>query len=532
MGFRKAGSNNWKNSTAKSSPASGVRVQRVNTGPTQLLKGSKQQEAIWEKLVNSDRHMVIEALAGTGKTTTTLQGFYRLGQEAAGRTGFLAFNKSIAKELQAKCPEWVSASTFHSLLLGKCITPAYGRVQIDGRKTDIILENLVGENEYQRMEMSFRNRISKMVGLVKNTLSGTGEVDLDILADKYSIDLNGDREKMFELVPEIVELSQHDQSIIDWDDILWLPVVNNLSLPKFDLLAVDEYQDTNPCQQASLMKMSKRLLLVGDKNQSIYGFRGAGVSSMQDAIKALEASERGVDVMPLTQTRRCPKSHVQIAQQIVPTFEALEEAPEGVIDNMLEEEAVPQMGPGDLVLCRLNAPVVGTAFRLLKQGIKANIQGRDIGQGLKWLIKRLRPGSGPGSVGTLILKTESYFSKELQKLRAMKRPPESRIVSLEDKKDCLMSFCDGADDVNDVYSRIDEMFTDQEAGEGGYRNFVLLSTVHRAKGLEANTVWILYPELMPHKMAEADWEIQQEHNIRYVALTRSKNRLVLVSRKS
>lgn len=57
----------------------------------------------------------------------------------------------------------------------------------------------------------------------------------------------------------------------------------------------------------------------------------------------------------------------------------------------------------------------------------------------------------------------------------------------------------------------------------------MLSTIHKAKGLEAERVFILKPDLMPHPKAKRGWEIDQENNLRYVAITRSKRELYLVN---
>jgi DNA helicase II / ATP-dependent DNA helicase PcrA len=58
---------------------------------------------------------------------------------------------------------------------------------------------------------------------------------------------------------------------------------------------------------------------------------------------------------------------------------------------------------------------------------------------------------------------------------------------------------------------------------------ISLCTVHRAKGLEAERVYILEPDDMPMSWRhQQDWEYQQELNILYVALTRSKSELYLM----
>lgn len=65
-----------------------------------------------------------------------------------------------------------------------------------------------------------------------------------------------------------------------------------------------------------------------------------------------------------------------------------------------------------------------------------------------------------------------------------------------------------------------------ESGKG-----VTLSTIHKAKGLEAEKVYILALDLMPHPIAlksGKDWVLEQEKNMKYVAITRSKFELVYI----
>ena len=68
------------------------------------------------------------------------------------------------------------------------------------------------------------------------------------------------------------------------------------------------------------------------------------------------------------------------------------------------------------------------------------------------------------------------------------------------------------------------MFTDEKIN-----NAVMLSTAHKSKGLEANRVLILLPNKLPLKWPhQLEWQLRQEMNLKYVALTRAKKELVFV----
>jgi superfamily I DNA/RNA helicase len=85
---------------------------------------------------------------------------------------------------------------------------------------------------------------------------------------------------------------------------------------------------------------------------------------------------------------------------------------------------------------------------------------------------------------------------------------------------------EGLTTTDELIAKIDEIFPKRDKSEG-----IALSTVHKAKGLEANNVFVVCRSLMPSKSAKKDWEVQQEHNLMYVAYTRAKNMLCFVDEK-
>jgi len=57
---------------------------------------------------------------------------------------------------------------------------------------------------------------------------------------------------------------------------------------------------------------------------------------------------------------------------------------------------------------------------------------------------------------------------------------------------------------------------------------IILSTIHKAKGLENDRIFFLAPELIPSKYATQPWQYEQEQNLFYVAVTRAKHELIYV----
>lgn len=526
MAWKKQDDKKWRGAgAAKKNKAKPAEVE-------QKIIGTKEQDAIWKEMVEGDSHLVVEAFAGTGKTFTMVEGIKRLMKEDNGNIAFVAFNKSIATELQEKVPDEVTACTMHSHGFA-AIRNAFGKVKVNSYKTVNFLEkHYGGRDNLTPQDIIKINAAEKLIGLCKNTLTGfytegaymVDAKDLETLCDQYDVECNDSKKEIFDLVPQILMLSAEQTHEIDFDDMIWFPVIHNLKLERYDVFIVDEAQDLNRVQQEIALKsITKhgRLMLVGDRFQSIYGFRGADILSIPRMIDTLKATKLGVEVRPLTFTRRCPQTHVALAKHLVPDFNALPKAVKGTVSILQKHDALDTMQPNDMVLCRVNAPLIGIALRLISRGVRAQVQGRDIARTLKAFIKK----SNADQVAQLVIWCQRYLEDETARLQASRKKKEviaQLIENLEDKISCINILCDGLLYIEDVYKRIDSLFKDADGNVVGY---VLCSSVHRAKGMEADRVFIVRPELMPHPKAT---DQQQEANIKYVALTRSKRDLYLV----
>ena len=70
---------------------------------------------------------------------------------------------------------------------------------------------------------------------------------------------------------------------------------------------------------------------------------------------------------------------------------------------------------------------------------------------------------------------------------------------------------------------LERLFSDNE------KKGVVLSTIHKSKGLEADNVFILDVNLIPSKYATTKDQLKQERNLLYVAITRAKNKLIYIN---
>jgi superfamily I DNA/RNA helicase len=311
---------------------------------------------------------------------------------------------------------------------------------------------------------------------------------------------------------------------IDYNDMCWLPMVLNLRLPRAGLVLCDESQDLNQVQQWMAIRAGEKLAIVGDRNQAIYGFRGADNHSMDNlAAKAGKLAGKEVVEFPLSYTRRCPHSHVRLAQVVVPGIHALPGAVDGVTGIRTLKAVVSDAGPGEMIICRSNAPLITVAHRLLAEGVRAVIKGKDVGAAILRLLDQSEKGA---TLAQAIADAQDYTYRQVTRFTLMDGDKgRMRAQIAEDRLACLEAAAEGCGTVKQLRDKLKMLFSDEE-GDGS--QVVTLSTIHKAKGLESVKVTVLSPHLLPHPYASRARELEQEMNCLYVALTRSKHELYFV----
>ena len=500
------------------------------------------------KQTNSLPHLLINAGPGVGKTSTMIAGLNLL---SGGKTewegteeqkaiwdamkghyssiGFQAFNKSIATEIQEKVPPNVKASTFHAFGYKVLRDNGYN-LKPNGNNVKFIVKDIQGYTKQDRQSSAdFKAGlfITRVVSLLKGNLLDPTPANVNIIIDMFNLAAPNTLadSALFSLTKKVMDkcadVEPDQPGYMDFDDMLWLPLKLDLDFKpsQFDLLIADEMQDMSPIQHELVLKSGSRLICVGDRRQSIYGFRGADNRSIETLKEKLSATDRGVIELSLQTTFRLPSSGVKNVNSFAPDLVAADNA----IDGEIEETDISLMEPklGDLVLSRINANIFSMAFSLLRRKIGVRIQGRDFGNQLKKLLETVCKGCE--SVADIQTNLAEYEKGEHD--RIMQRTfPARGISELGEKMACLYSLTGGCSTLTEMTKTIDELFSEDLPRE----KVVLLSTIHRAKGMEADTVWFLEPQLIPHPLAEAENEIQQEFNLKFVAETRHKKKLVYV----
>lgn len=477
--------------------------------PPPKKEWSRYQSNIFEDVARGTGHTVVIARAGSGKTTTIVESFKYVPKRM--KTLMVAFNKSIADELRERAQSYVDVMTLHSLGF-KAIRSAFGKdVALDPEKTMNLTQNILSEKGLKKFEKeSFDTAIAlcRTITLCKGYLIDTPS-KIDILLDKFGIDTcELERDDFIKTVCQILRKCKETKMVIDFDDMVWYPFIYNIPVGKWDRVFVDETQDLNEAQihmALSACKKGGRICAVGDDRQAIYGFRGADSEAIENVIKRLDAK-----ILPLSVTYRCSKNIVKMAQEIVPDIEAASNAKDGIIKNIPEDGFLLQAKPGDFILSRVNAPLIYYCLALLRMGVSANIQGKDVGLNLCYMIKKSEAKSVPDFLKWL----DNWKAAEIARLRAKNRDP----ILITDKAACLETLCEGAHSLDEVVDNIKTLFND-----GDDSNRVILSSTHKAKGLERDRVFLL------------TWTYRrgmnrEEDNLWYVGVTRAKSELFLVKK--
>jgi hypothetical protein len=239
----------------------------------------------------------------------------------------------------------------------------------------------------------------------------------------------------------------------------------------------------------------------------IYGFQGSSLDNFW-----VFQREPNTTVLPLSITYRCARRIVEEAKTVFPgEIEAAPDAIEGIVRRGNLEEAE----SGDFVLCRNNIPLVEAFIFFLKKKKKAVIKGKDFGEALLYVLDR---ASDVKSLDLLLEeKLKNLQERGIPRAAALNHPS---YVSLEEKCIIIKTLYGVYGSMVTLYSVMSEIFTDN-VQEG-----IILSTCHKSKGLEADRVFFLNPELIPHPKAKTEKALYGEKCLKFVAITRAKKELV------
>ena len=501
--------------------------------------------------------LIINATAGSGKTTTIRDGVtaacndsfrpdYPVSSEQLAiwdwlntrmddlsEIIFVAFSRSVADKLHKEITHG-TASTVHSLGYRvlrnagvKCKSPSTWKT------SNLFCEYMQVESlkVADQVTRDIYDEVKELVKMCKDALLIEDTIDEDSL-QMMCMARNYNTTTAYEVLTPAVKYviekgSQVKTGImskpmeIDYDDMIYLPARYGYK-SQFDVMLIDEAQDLSPGKLQLLLNQDcETYVFVGDPNQAIFGFAGADTHSFESIKSAIES----VDELSLSYTFRCGKAIVEEAKKLVgDAINAGPNNPDGLVRTIMQDEM--DLAEGDMLVSRVNAPLMAIAWSLVRERKNVKVIGRDIGAGLAKLIKRL-VGKGDKAItgwSELVPRVEAWLQKELATLQNKKMDTDSQQMALSDQADCIIVLAGQCGSVEEMLAFIKDLFVDD-----GNDKCIRLSSIHRAKGLEANRVFFFNPANVPHPMAKSPEAKAQEHNLKFVATTRAIHELVYVT---
>lgn len=531
--------------------------------------------------------LIVEALAGTGKTFTLIE-LLKMIPEASALV--LAFNTRIANEFERKKPPLPRHRLVHVKTLHSCgywiVRHHFPRVRMDRDITEQRIREAAGNHAPFRV----LGAATRLLRVCKD-LQHARELDLN---DAYSLgyDFNcfdklssvHECQGVVEIVARAYRASLDVTDAIDFPDQGWLPLVLGLDPPwRYKAILLDEAQDVNANQMAMVERVlapGGRIVAAGDLNQQIYEWRGAvGDQVWRRLVETYKAKR-----MPLTCTWRCDQTIVHEANALVPALKARPNASAGHVSTISEKMFYQDVGlssedVGDnvgsvFVLSRTNAELLRVALEMWRRKVPFNIaQSADLLNPIKTVLRKLNSPDPRQPVPAKRSLDDNELDNALSLLhkRRQQGDEQSKIVrtvysrveaspALERFKQALgawymteamkaqnagsASMMEKIDDLHRTILYCVNYVTDPREIEPLLESIYLvdetcwitLSTVHKAKGLEADHVFLLKETFQRHqdrkdRNGNAIKVPQEELNIEYVGITRARRTLTWVTLK-
>ena len=384
------------------------------------FKLSTYQENILNTVKLTDKNILVDAKAGSGKTSTLI-----LISEAIQKQGnkclFLAFNKHIVEELKGKMDTTDCAvKTIHSLgysYLRSFLYRQYGqnyKMDLDENKLREIVKHKFEEDGYQQsvIEHNIDKTGTELKDFIRTLISETCHLinfcrfhmtnyheqdkvrKLALTCCRSIIEENIGFDNYPTLVESVIDKLKNDFENpeiidglptykVDFTDMIYFPVYYKMIPPwsireYLDYVLIDECQDLSELQQEFLKTLGNksRFIFVGDEKQAIYGFAGADTKSIFKLTQRYDLEQ-----LPLNICYRCPKKVIKLVQQeVLPTIEYNKERPDvGEVYCIERSEIIKNLEKNDVIITRRNSDLLRLFIDLsVKKKIQVRLLNKDL----------------------------------------------------------------------------------------------------------------------------------------------------------
>lgn len=543
---------------------------------------SKYQEKILRYFNDNPRsNMMISALAGSGKSTMACL----LSEHTTTSDIYVAFNNSIAEEFRTKIKNpKTKVMTLHSL--GLSIMNSNIRAAKDEKKityANATLDNLkiykIIDNELtildRRMDfmkkMFYKDQYFTLYNLCRLTMTNLADsTALRQIIQDYRLFENDEGYQFPDITDCISMLKNVDgeswnifnqTGVIDFTDMLyityWKLERKEWEVPYYNLytnIMFDEAQDASSIQ-LNLLKYIKRkggrYIFILDKNQAIYSFAGSN-SLSYSLIPKMFAPIKEFD-LPICY--RCPSSHLKQVNRLfnIPILPR-DDAPKGKIYHIEKEDISSKIHEGDMIISRKNKWLGSVIVDLAKAGKSIQIEDKEMVASIKKIVEKNKNSTAKGLRKDLKEEVTKYSQERAKKnsqlLEAVQENNVEEVVTAIDDnkkidnynfilgilkeylkknpnatKDNFAAYISNLLNTGDNKTSKSNVFTPKTKP-------IRICSVHKAKGLEAENVFVLNEGRVCFDFRNSKEQNQQEKNLSYISYTRAKNNLYLVSEKN
>ncbi len=467
-----------------------------------MINITREQKQIIDCDLSAGQTLKVIAFAGTGKTTTLVE--YTKARPDM-KFLYVAFNKSVQMEAQNKFPSNVTCRTSHALAF-RVKGFAHKERLVPGFKAKIVLEAL-GLNNYEDARFTIDTLTNYLV-------SPDAKVSIRHLPNKARVFYREKQKKMPDLIAFANQLGRKmcDTS----DDTIGMVHDGYLKLYQlsrpvlyYDCILLDEAQDTNPvtseiifsqCRPADSNRKPASIIMVGDSHQQIYSFRGA-----RDTLKKMDSEKE----LFLTKSFRFDNNIARVANMVLETFKNENRKITGTAVNKADKQ---KWNPNDYtIIARTNATVFKKAVQLYKHhriGFVGGITG--------YRFSTIR------DVYNLL--TDKPVSDNYIRSFGSYDSLKSYAHTVEDLE--LLSICKVVESYKHSIPNHIKQITEKAVETKNAK--IILTTAHKAKGLEWNNVLVMddFQDLVKEDHYIDPSQIEpDEFNLIYVAITRAMGNL-------
>lgn len=425
---------------------------------------------------------------------------------------YMAYNTEAVADIKKKVHPDCEVKTIHGWGF-QAIKNVHGYKPLNDKRSEQLVAEITGSSLYDLKDKFEWISTIRFVEKLKEELLPIDVTSFYTLQAKYS-ELapfkihNNICEYASKLVSKMKQKAFDYKFGLEFIDQLWVAafVLSERREPPYEWGFVDECQDLSPLKLRVAQLLCKNLVFVGDENQAINAWQGGDPLSISKIKKECDG------VLPLNLSFRLRPNHAEFANGLRPTakIRTIPGKADGVFET-LEEDRMWDIIHGSrennpLIVCRYNAPLAKLALASLRKDIPVRTLGTRIYDGLVYTVRNRKATS----------MSDLHKKLEIYEETCMKAGNESAKSVTRDKFNTIRHLLTACKSPDDFEPLVKQML--KASGKKSIR----LSTVHKAKGLESETVFILNPPVNNTRV-ENPLDQEQEMNCSFVAHTRSKN---------